>query len=35
MRNLDWSLLTEGDIFLAWIILQEVRENIRFDLELH
>ena len=34
VRNLDWSLLIEGDIFLTWIILLEVRENLEFDLEL-
>jgi len=33
-RNLDWSLLIEGDILLTWIILLEIRENLGFDLEL-
>lgn len=34
MRNLDWSLLIKGDIFLMWIFLLEFRENLGFDLEL-
>lgn len=34
MRNLDWSLLREGGIFLTWIIQLEIRENLGFDLDL-
>lgn len=34
MRNLGWSLLIEGDIFLTWIVLLEIRKNPGFDLEL-
>lgn len=33
-RNLDWSLLRKGDIFLTWIILLKIRENLGLDLEL-